>query len=64
LNIHVKIELLSDQIQHTLYLMKPNKVKVYNAKVQGFGENALTFGTTNEKNSNSVNEIIYMVVAP
>ena len=44
--------------------MKPNKVQVYNAKVQGFAENALTFGTTNEKNSNSVNEIFFMVVAP
>jgi hypothetical protein len=50
LNIHVKIELLSDQIQLPLYLIKPNKVQVYNAKVQGFAENALTFGTTNEKN--------------
>ena len=44
--------------------MKPNKVQVYNAKVQEFAENALTFGTTNEKNSNSVNEIFFMVVAP
>ena len=39
--------------------MKPNKVQVYNAKVQGFAENALTFGTTNEKNSNSVKEIFF-----
>ena len=39
--------------------MKPNKVQVYNVKVQGFVENALTFGTTNEKKSNSVNEIFF-----
>ena len=29
--------------------MKPNKVQVYNAKVQGFAENALTFGTNEKK---------------
>ena len=32
--------------------------------MRSFLENALTFGTTNEKNSNSVNEIFFMVVAP
>ena len=44
--------------------MKPNKVQVYNAKVQGFAENAHFWYLTNEKNSNSVNEIFFMVVAP
>jgi hypothetical protein len=32
--------------------------------MRSFLENALTFGTTNEKNSNSVNEIFFTVVAP
>jgi hypothetical protein len=32
--------------------------------MRSFLENALTFGTTNKKNSNSVNEIFFMVVAP